>query len=198
MRIAAVAIALSALSSTAYAQQQQPEVREKVIVNEKARVRGGFSLGGGLVTGQNVDVGGTGSIALRLGAQLNRYFAIQYQNAPTAFAFVPHEQNASIVGFIDTNSVLAAFDLGDHFEVGAGPSLDFAWLGGCDVSTVRCDTSRGVAGGLHGRAALLIGSRDPETGRRVGFAVGLDAHPVIFPNADPVLLLNLNLGMEVF
>src|SRR5581483_11608437 len=177
---------------------QPASVRERVVVHERARLRGGFSLGGGLVTGRDVDVGGTGAIALRLGAQLNRWFAIQYQNSPTAFAFTPHEQNATIAGFIDTNSVLAAVDLGDHFEVGAGPSLDFAWLGGCDISTVRCDTSRGVAGGMHGRAAFLLGSREASTGRRVGFAIGVDAHPVFFPNADPVLLLNLNLGMDVY
>jgi hypothetical protein len=191
------AILVGAIATTEVQSTREP-VRESVSNPDKPRIRGGFSVGGGLVLGQSVDVGGTAGLALRLGAQINRWFAVQYQNSPNLFAYGSRQQSETIVGFIDTNSVLATVNLGDHLEVGAGPSLDIAALAGCSVATVRCDATRGVAPGMHGRAALILGGRDPQTGRRIGFAIGVDGHPIFFPNGDPVLLLGLNIGMEIY
>lgn len=194
-------LVLAAVTGSLPARVEREPDRTVVVATapkEKPRIRGGFSVGGGLVVGSSVDVGGNAAIALRLGAQINRWLGVHYQNSPNLFAYGNRAPNKTIVGFIDMNSVLLAIDLGDHLEISAGPSLDIAELGGCDVPNVRCDTTRGVAPGVHGRAAFLLGGRDPETGRRIGFALGLDAHPIFFQNTEPVMLLGLNLGMEIY
>ncbi len=199
VRLFVAALATVALTLLAQAASAQAESKPAAASgSEHVRLRGGFSVGGGLVLGSIVDVGGNASLSGRLGLQFTRWLGLYYQNSPTALFFTPRASTSGIVGVLDSNSLLAAFDFGDSFEIGVGPTLDYVVLAGCDRATVRCDATSGLAGGVHARAAILIGSRDPNGGRRVAFAIGLDAHPIFFPNGPPIFLLGLNLGMEVF
>lgn len=157
---------------------------------EAVRVRGGFSLNGG--GGFGVASGGTVSGAVRIGAQFNRWFSTYYQASP--LVFLAANDSGLVAGFLFANSVLANVTLGDVFELGVGPSVDYAALGGCSVG-LDCAAANGVEFGVHGRLALQLGSRNPSTGRRSAFSIGLDVHPVFTP-AGTLFLGTLGLGGE--
>lgn len=160
---------------------------------DQVRVRGGFSFNGGYAAG--AAHGPVSSVSGRLGAQFNRYFGLYYQNAPTLF-FVMNNDAIS-TGFIDQNSLLASVTLGDVFEIALGPTLDYLAVGGCgsEGEAVSCGGVAGLRFGGHGRLALNLGGRDPLGGRRGGFSIGLDAHP-LYTDAGPVVLTTLGIGGE--
>jgi hypothetical protein len=187
---AAAALALCAHASGARAQSAD--------AHESVRLRGGFSFNGGAGLG-GAD-GPVASVGLRLGVQFNRWFSVYYQNSPLLFAV--GTSNGLALGGMDLNSVLANFTLGDFFEIGVGPSVDYYSIAGCstgDSSSVgaSCAAASGAGFGAHGRAALNLGGRNAVTGRRSGFSIGLDAHP-LFTGDRVVVLTTLGIGAEWF
>ncbi len=159
---------------------------------ESVRARGGFSFNGG--GGFGVAGGGTASIAGRVGVQFNRWFSAYYQALP--MVFLAGNENGIAAGFVFANSALANFTLGDVVDLGVGPSVDYSAIGGCNAG-LDCNAARGVELGLHGRLALNLGGRDPLTGRRSAFSIGVDVHP-IFTAAGPFFLATAGIGGEWF
>lgn len=160
---------------------------------EGTRVRGGFSLNGGAAAG--IASGPAFSLGLRLGAQFGRYFGVYYQQSPMLFLASNGSGSGAAAAFLDMNSVLAALTLADIVEIGAGPSLDYYAAAGCDSTAVNCSTASGWQLGMHGRLALTLGGRDATTGRRSGFSIGLDEHPM-FADGQVLALTTLGVGGE--
>jgi hypothetical protein len=160
--------------------------------SEGTRVRGGFSLNGGVASG--IASGPAFSLGLRLGAQFGRYFGVYYQQSP--LLFLASTGTGAAAAFMDLNSVLASLTLADIVEIGAGPSLDYYAATGCDASQLACsNVTTGWQLGMHGRLALTLGGRNATTGRRSGFSVGLDEHPM-FADGQVLALTTLGVGGE--
>jgi hypothetical protein len=155
------------------------------------RLRGGFSLNGGTAFG--MATGPVLSAAARVGVQVSRSFAVYYQQSPTLF--LASNQGATATGFLDLNSVLASVTLADVIDVGAGPSVDYRAAGTCSIANECTAAGTGWQLGSHGRVAITLGARDPETGRRSGVSIGLDEHPM-FGGGSVLALTTLGIGGE--
>lgn len=160
----------AAHAQPAYAPPPEPPVRDAV------RVRGGFSLNGGVLYAPGSDgaIGPVMSLSARLGVQVNHLFSAYYQN--TAVLHFIHGPGGYAAGFNDYNSILANFTFGHFFEVGAGPSLDYLALG-VMTNDLAVGTTSTLAPGAHARLAFLIGGLSGNGPRRSGFAIGVDVHP---------------------
>ena len=132
-------------------------------VRDGVRLRGGFSLNGGVFLLPNNPAGGAASLAGRLGVQFNHYFAIYYQNTPILGATMAHDQRSATVVAADYNSLLLNLTLFHTLELGAGPSLDYVALAKGSItvaglsSSASASSGTGVAAGGHGRVAFNIG-----------------------------------------
>jgi hypothetical protein len=146
------------------------------VERDGVRLRGGFSLNGGVLYAPGSDgaLGPAISLSARLGVQVNHLFSVYYQNTPMLH-FI-HGPNGYAAGFNDYNSVLANFTLGHMFEIGAGPSVDYLAIG-VMTNDLAFGSATTVAPGAHGRLALLIGGLSGNGPRRSGFAIGVDVHP---------------------
>jgi hypothetical protein len=158
--------------------------------SEGARLRGGFSLNGGAAFG--LASGPILSMAVRLGVQVTRAFGLYYQQSP--MIFLASNEGSTAAGFLDLNSALASLTLADILDVAAGPSVDYYAAGSCGMAN-DCAGASGWQLGMHGRLALTLGGRDRETGRRSGFSVGLDEHPM-FGGGSVLALTTLGVGGE--
>jgi hypothetical protein len=140
------------------------------------RLRGGFSLNGGVLFAPGSDgaIGPAISLSARLGVQVNHLFSVYYQQTPMLH-FI-HGPNGYAAGFNDYNTVLANFTLGHMFEIGAGPSLDYLAIG-VVTNDLGVGSASTLAPGAHARLALLIGGLSGNGPRRSGFAIGVDVHP---------------------
>lgn len=185
-----VSLALSAVP--ALGKDVSRSIEPSVAPAEGVRMRGGFSFNGG--GGLGAASGGTASVAARIGAQFNRWFSTYYQAQP--ILFVAGNESGVAAGLVFANSLLANFTLADFFDLGVGPSLDYSAIAGCNAG-FDCDAARGFELGLHGRAAINLGSRNTTTGSRSGFSIGLDVHPMFTP-AGTVFLAMLGIGGEWF
>lgn len=144
---------------------------------ESIRFRGGFTVGGGGVFGP---VGGPIiDVSVRLGVQLGRYFGILLQEQPNVFLI--SNPNGLVAGFGLNNSLMAELTLFDHLQLAAGPSLDYLAGGGCSGSD--CTAGAGLGFGLHARAAFVFAGRDPQGGRRSGFSLSVNLHPLFVGGA---------------
>jgi hypothetical protein len=159
--------------------------------SEGTRLRGGFSLNGGMAAG--LASGPAVSLALRIGAQMGRYFGLYYQQSPLIFV-ASSGDGTTAAAFLDMNSILASVVLADMIDLGAGPSLDYYAAGACDAN-VNCAAASGWQLGMHGRLALTLGGRDATTGRRSGFSIGVDEHPM-FAGGQVLALTTLGIGGE--
>jgi hypothetical protein len=140
---------------------------------ESIRFRGGLTVGGGAVFGP---VGGPIiDVSVRLGVQLGRYFGILLQEQPNLFLI--SNSDGLVAGFGINNSLLAELTLFDHLQLAAGPSFDYLAGGGCSDT---CTAGAGLGFGLHARAAFVFGGRDPQGGRRSGFSLSVNLHPLFF------------------
>jgi len=155
------------------------------------RLRGGFSLNGGTAFG--MASGPVLSAAARVGVQVSRSFAVYYQQSPTLF--LASNQGATATGFLDLNSVLASVTVADVLDLGAGPSVDYRAAGSCSIANECTSAGTGWQLGSHGRVAITLGARDPETGRRSGVSIGLDEHPM-FGGGSVLALTTLGIGGE--
>lgn len=168
------------------------------------RVRGGFSLNGGVILIPQADLLGPAiGLAGRIGVQFNHYLGLYYQNSPIITLVIDKQNSKARAGFADYNSFIANLTLGNFFEIGAGPSIDFLYVktgtlvtkdvAGNDIpSEIKAETTTGIHFGWHGRVAFNIGGLSGKGPRRSGFAIGFDAHPVVLNGA---LLLTITGGI---
>jgi hypothetical protein len=166
-------------------------------VKDGVRVRGGFSLGGGvMILPNNASIIGPAiTFSGRIGVQLNHYFGLVYQNTPlvTGTAQQPAQSGTGFMtmesaglkwGFVDYNALLAMLTFGNFFDLGGGPSLDFLYVSNntasaslaCGGVCTQTQTSSGVSPGIHARVAFNIGGLNGNGPRRSGFAIGVDGH----------------------
>ncbi len=183
-------------------------------VKDGVRIRGGFSINGGIMILPNnaSTIGPAIGFGLRLGVQINHYFGVVYQNSPivTFTAQSPMQSGSGLstsgsagfkAGFADYNSVLAMVTLGHFFDIGAGPSLDFLAVanetGSISIAGLQgtSQTSSGISAGAHARIAFNIGGLNGNGPRRSGFSIGVDAHP-LFTGAGKGVSLTAGLGGE--
>jgi hypothetical protein len=97
-------------------------------------------------------------------------------------------------------NIVAAYAPVDVFEVGVGPSLVPIAGGASSASTAGGASEKAIAGtgfGAVARAAVVLGGRNEETGRRRGFAISAEFQP-IFVSGGPVFTATLGLGYEAF
>ena len=164
-----------------------PEVPVVPEEPSEIRLRGGFSLNGGLVH-TPAGNGPAFGLAGRLGIQFNSYLGLYYQNTPLV-TFAPSKAATSVsfhAGFADYNTLLASLTLLDMLEIAAGPSVDYAKYADCSagvtgfVPTSGCESGSSVALGGHGRVSFNFGGLfGGGKGRRSGFLINADIHPLL-------------------
>ena len=170
---------------------------------EKGRLRIGFNfLNGGLGSGGGLS-GPTFGATFKIGWQLSRLMGVYGNISP--FVWVGSSDAAAAnggkltVGAIAGTQFTPLFSLSpaDIFEVAAGPSFDY--LGGGSVGGGSGTASASAFGGfyfaLHGKLALHLGGRKPETGRRKGFTIEANIHPTFTPGSA-VTFFTLGLGYD--
>jgi hypothetical protein len=166
------------------------------------RLRGGFSVNGGLVHTPDGN-GPAFGLAARLGWQFNSYFGLYYQNTPlVTFAPKAAGESASFhAGFADYNSLLASLTVLDVLELAAGPSIDYAKYADCSAGisgftpTSGCTSGSSVALGGHARVAFVLGGLFGTKERRSGFSIGADIHPLLLSDVA-AFSATLGLGGE--
>lgn len=178
--------------------QKEPEDKEK----DGFRLRGGFNINGGVIKSPT-GTGAAFSIAARLGAQINHYFGLYYQNTPmvTVTPKTTADSAGFKAGFLDFNSVVASLTLLHFFDLGAGPSFDYVAITQCAaglmgvVPTAGCDSTSEWRFGVHTRASLIIGGLDGDGPRRSGVVITADLHP-LFLKDETIFSFTLGLGKE--
>jgi hypothetical protein len=191
-----LAAAVIGAGGAARAQEAPPGAeRPAEEARDRVRLRGGFSVNGGVFLLPANPTGGAFGVAGRAGVQFNRYVSLYYQNTPIVGATVAREgsMRSGTIVFADYNSLLLNLTLFHLIELGAGPSLDYValargslMLAGLDTSA-SASTGTGIAAGAHGRFAVNIG----------GLSLGVDAHP-LFLSTGKALSLTTGLGAEWF
>lgn len=161
---------------------------------EQGRVRWGVNAQLGLFLPQTaVMIGAQG----RVGYQFSRLLAIYGDiGANVGFGIGGSvSRSGAVQGSINIVTywklaALAELTLGDHFNVAAGPLIaSGAWAGisaGADASGSANQTTVVAGGwmpGLDARLGFGFGSRNPNTGRRSGFNIGLDFVVLFAPNS---------------
>jgi hypothetical protein len=167
------------------------------------RLRGGFSVNGGLVHTPDGN-GPAFGLAGRLGIQINQYLGLYYQNTPLV-TFAPAKQAQSVsfhAGFADYNTILASLTVLDVFEFAVGPSIDYAKYADCSAGvtgfkpTSGCESGSSVAFGGHGRVSFDFGGLfDNGKERRSGFQISADIHPLLLSDLS-AFSATLGLGSE--
>jgi hypothetical protein len=192
-RSSVLAVAVLLASLTASAQERQQPLPETSTDYESVRLRGGFTIGGGAVfgsfTGPIVD------LSLRLGVQFGRVFALMVQSQPNVF-FIISPTGTVAAGFGINNSLLAELTLFDFLQLGAGPSLDYIAAAACTGE--NCSSAAGTGLGLHARGAVVLGGRNREGGRRSGFSLSVNLHPVFLFNGEVLFFTTFGIGGDWF
>lgn len=162
---------------------------------EDMRFRFGFNGGAGFLLG---DVGGpTLGFGVRAGLQVNRLFGAYLQSGGSVLIGASSGPNTSVsaIAFIPF-SPMASITPIDQLEFAAGPSLDY--YSGGSASTGGGGAAAGSTGafafGIAGRVALHLGGRDEHTGRRSGFTIGADVHPIFVGGGVTVVPVTIGLG----
>jgi len=154
------------------------------VFTDRPRVR--FGVDGSLgyaYTGSPVERAHGAAIGLgvRLGAQLNNYFALYYQPNLTAGFMVGRSMSEGVnyggANVHWTNSLIAEGNLADVVSLGVGPALDYVLAQACasDWSLQPCFSPRGSFPGMHARAAVYFGGK--LVNHRAGLSLGIDFHP---------------------
>jgi hypothetical protein len=154
--------------------------------------RFGMGLDGAVLVSPNV-TGAAAGLQLRLGAQINQWFALYYQGHALMGAVVGGDASAGFVGAA-FNTIMAELTL-PILQIGFGPSLDVFGIAGCSATDLDCGSNSDVFFGLDGRIGVVIGGHGP--GRHGGFAINANVHPT-FVNGDVVTTVSLGLGGEMY
>jgi hypothetical protein len=159
---------------------------------DRVRFRGGFSVGGGLT------LAGFGTMPTamaqgRFGAQFNRLFSVFFQPSGVVALNVTPVGASAIVASM--NSFIANLTLGDVFEVGAGPSIDYLVAGAATAAGPTAAVA-GIVFGVDARVGFIVGGGPPnENGRRSGFSIVLNVHPTFAPGTT-IVPLTIGLGSD--
>lgn len=165
------------------------------------RLRIGFTINGGLGTQSAGGFSLSGPVfggTFRIGYQITELVAV-YGNI-TPFVWAAGVSGTNLVSASAAAGILTSPMVGltpiDLLEVAAGPSIDYIGAASSTVTTAGSSTSGGgdVAIGIHGRVGLILGGRK-ETGRRRGFTISGDVHP-IFTSGAVTTLFTLGLGAD--
>jgi hypothetical protein len=157
---------------------------------DRSRLRFGVSgVGGGFVGSAHGFVGG---ISPRVGIQVNDLFAVYVQGQGLIGQFLPRPGD-NLAGFA-FHTLMFELTLGDSFQLGVGPSLDFVW--GCNADYQASCVGSGPYLGADARVAFLVGGRGP--GRRSGLAFSLDVHPTWFGGEHAAIALLFGVGYELY
>src|SRR5262249_8121165 len=120
---------------------------------DRTRLRGGFSVNGGVFLLPNNPTGGAFSLAGRVRVPVHHSLSLYYQNTPIVGATASREMRSGTVVFSDYNSLLLNLTLLHMIELGVGPSLDYValargslMLNGLD-SSASAQTGTGIAAG---------------------------------------------------
>ncbi|MBS2015158.1 MAG: hypothetical protein JST00_19865 [Deltaproteobacteria bacterium] len=165
------------------------------------RLRVGFTINGGLGTQSVGGVSLSGPVfggTFRIGYQITELIAVYGNITPFVWAAGVSGTNAiaaSAAAGIQTTPMIGLTPI-DLIEVAAGPSLDYLGAASSAVGPGGSTASAGggAAFGIHGRAALILGGRK-DTGRRRGFTISGDVHP-IFTSGAVTTLFTLGLGAD--
>jgi len=177
--------------------------REPPEQGDEGRVRVGFNVNGGIGAGDQL-YGGTIGATFRIGYQIDHLMAVYGQISPFVF-FGGYKDSSQVkVSAIGGFQFTPMFSLTpvDLLEIAAGPSVD-KLAGGTPSLSATSDSVTaggtvytGFYFGLHGRVALHIGGKpNMKTGRRVGFTLGADVHP-IFAEGGTLAFVTLGLGAD--
>jgi hypothetical protein len=160
---------------------------------DTAHFRIGFGLDGNYLFASGLNGAAIG-LQLRLGAQVNQWFAVYYQGHALVGGIVGGSEatGAGVLG-AGFNSLMAELTL-PLLHLGAGPSIDYVGIAGCSA-TSGCSPETGAHFGIDGRAALVIGGHGP--GRHGGFAINFNVHPT-FIDGSVLTTLSLGLGGEFY
>lgn len=151
------------------------------------RLRGGFSVNGGLVHTPDGN-GPAFGLSGRLGVQINQFFGVYYQNTPlVTFAAKRGANSAGFhSGFADYNTILASLTVLNILELAAGPSVDYAKFADCSAAvsgtftpSAGCTSGSSVAFGGHARVAIVLGGLFGSKDRRSGFSIAAEIHPLL-------------------
>ena len=159
--------------------------------SEDLRLRIGYNIGAGPLLG---DISGFNlGFGFRIGAQFHRLLAAYVQTGGNAlFGFTG---GFTAIAFVPISPMLS-FNPIDELELAAGPSADY-YSGGRVTSSSTAGSTGSFAFGIATRLALHLGSRDNATGRRSGFTIGMDIHPV-FVASGAVVPMTIGLGGDWF
>jgi hypothetical protein len=140
-------------------------------------------------------------LALRLGAQINQWFAVYYQPhaiiggtisesaTPVAGVKLP---TATLIGAVYNSALLEATL--PILQIGAGPSVDVLGIKGYSL-TMSDPGSTNAYFGADGRVAIVLGGHGP--GSHVGFAINGNVHPT-FWNGTVLMTVSLGIGGEIY
>jgi len=170
---------------------------------DEGRIRIGLNINGGIGTGDKL-YGGTIGATFRIGYQIDHLMAVYGQVSPFVF-FGGYKDSTNLkVSAIGGFQFTPMFSLTpvDLLEIAAGPSLDKLAGGTPSLSTSDNSVTAGATVyssfyiGLHGRVALHVGGKpNVKTGRRFGFTIGADVHP-IFAEGGTLTFITLGLGAD--
>jgi hypothetical protein len=190
----------SALPAPAPAPYKEGEPSEQ---GDEGRIRVGLNVNGGIGTGDKL-YGGTIGATFRIGYQIDHLMAVYGQVSP--FVFFGGYKDAtnlkvSAIGGFQFTPMFSLTPI-DLLEIAAGPSLDKLAGGTPSVSTGDNSVTAGATVyssfyiGLHGRVALHLGGKpNVKTGRRFGFTIAGDLHP-IFAEGGTLTFVTLGLGVD--
>jgi len=165
---------------------------------DSAHLRMGFGLDGDYMFGPGANsIQGLGvGLQIRIGAQINEWFAAYYQAHAVAGGTISSAGLASKATFIGTvfNSALVEATL-PVLHIGAGPSVDV--VGVKDFSVLASGDTGATSAyfGIEGRAAIVIGGHGP--GHHAGFAINANVHPT-FWNGIVLTTFSLGIGGEFY
>ena len=145
-------------------------------------------------------------LELRLGAQINSWFAIYYQPHAIVGGTIGETAtpipgvkapNATLIGAVFNSALLEATLPALH--IGAGPSVDVLGIKGFALqipgSPPADPGSTNAYFGVDGRVAIVIGGHGP--GSHVGFAINGNVHPT-FWNGGVLTTFSLGIGGELY
>jgi hypothetical protein len=188
-----LALAASPLGSIARAQDalsQEPDFKTVTL-----RLRGGFSILGGVTYGGRLS--GVGGASGRIGAQITPVFSAYYQATGLLGGYGVISQELVVVGVFAAayNTFMAGFTLFNFLDLGVGPSADVLVRvsSSAQAGAASAGIGAGTAFGLDFRAAFAFSGAS--TGRRSGFCLTLAAHPT-FVVGGVLTTFTLGLGGE--
>ncbi len=189
----AILLASAAWTRMAVAQDFSEPLDVQVDLGQP-HVRFGVSgVGGGFA---GVVDGFSAGVAPRVGVQLDQHLAVYLQMHGLIGNVDRSAGGNRVVGFF-FNEIMFDVTLLDRFQIGLGPSLDFAWNCPMQQDGVRsCANGNGRFGGDL-RLALALGDQVHGTDGRSGAVISLEVHPT-WLDPEFTWMMLVGVGGETF